>query len=107
MSAKSTVALGSETHWASGLLLLYLTRFWVELVVWPAVELLPCAFKVDVLGLGGRLLGALDGRPPTVEEVVPLTNLEADTLGLWVSPTPPLMWEVPPMTLYGKTQRNQ
>ena len=76
----------------SGLLLLYLTRFWVEL----AVELCPLLFVV-VFGLGGRLLGALEGRPPTVDEE--LTNFEEETLGLCAMPTPLLMLEAPPMTL--------
>lgn len=78
--------------------LLYLTRFWVEL----AVELCPLLFVV-VFGLGGRLLGALEGRPPTVDEE--LTNFEEETLGLCAMPTPLLMLEAPPMTLIGPLRK--
>lgn len=42
-------------------------------------------------------MGALEGRPPTVDEE--LTNFEEETLGLCAMPTPLLMLEAPPMTL--------
>ena len=59
---------------------MYFTRLVVVEVDWAG----PDDYVLAALGLGGRLFGALDGRPPTMfagcEE---LTNLEDDTLGLW------------------------